>query len=314
MSSGLAISAASERRRARTALRLAIGLAFMSPWLVNFLGFTVYPMLASIWYSFSEFNIVTAPRWVGTANYAEALADPLVKLALGNTLYMVVIGIPIDQISAFLFASLLNLKVHWRNTFRTMYFLPYLMPPVAAALMWSFILNPRYGLVNSLLSMVGITGPMWLHSPVWSKPALILMNVWSLGSATLIYLAALQDVPRELYESAEIDGAGRFARMRYITIPMISAVTLFNVVMSIIGTFQIFTTPFILAQSQGGTGGAIRGAPQGSLLFYNIYLYANAFNYLRMGYASALAWLLFAIIFAFTVLVIRWRMPRQASV
>ncbi len=304
------------RRRGTVARQLTIGLLFLSPWLVGFLALTAYPMLASIWYSFSEFNIVTTPRWVGTANYVQALADPLVKQALGNTLYMVVIGTPIYQVSAFLFASLLNLRVRWQNTFRTIYFLPYLMPPVAAALMWTFILNPRFGLVNSLLSLVGITGPPWLLSPLWSKPALILMGVWSLGSATLIYLAALQDVPRELYESAEIDGAGRLARVWNITIPMITAVTLFNVVMNIIGTFQIFTTPYVLAQTSTGegAGAAIRGAPQGSMLFYTIYLYANAFTYLRMGYASALAWLLFLIIFVFTVLVIRWSMPRQPGV
>ncbi|MGQ9552711.1 MAG: carbohydrate ABC transporter permease [Anaerolineae bacterium] len=313
MPSGLAISAASERRRARTARQLAIGLAFLSPWLIGFLSLTLYPMLASAYYSLTEFNIVTASRWVGLGNYVSALRDPEVRLAIGNTLYMVVVGIPIQQVSAFLFASLLNIRVRGQNVFRTVYFLPYLMPPVAAGLMWTYMLNPKYGLVNSILRLVGVRGPAWLLNPLWAKPALILIWVWSLGSATLIYLAALQDVPKELYESAQIDGAGRWARMRNITIPMVSAVTLFNVVMAIISAFQIFTTPYILAQtsSGGGAGAAVQGAPQGSLLFYTIYLYANAFTYLRMGYASALAWILFALIFVFTVLVIRWYLPKQ---
>ncbi len=172
------------RREETVARQLTIGLLFLSPWLVGFLALTAYPMLASIWYSFSEFNIVTTPRWVGTANYVQALADPLVKQALGNTLYMVVIGTPIYQVSAFLFASLLDLRVRWQNTFRTIYFLPYLMPPVAAALMWTFILNPRFGLVKTPYcrwwALPGHHGCSVLCGP---KPALILMGVWSLGSA-----------------------------------------------------------------------------------------------------------------------------------
>ncbi len=285
-------------RRARG--RLVEGVLFTSPWLIGCLLFTLYPILASFYYSFTRYSLPKPPVWIGLGNYARLTTDPQIDLVLWNTLYLTVIGIPAQLIFALISAMLLNLKIRGQAAWRTIYVLPSLMPAVAGTLLWLWILNPRFGVVNNLLAAFGIKGPLWFTNPAWSKPSLILMQVWGVGSTTIIYLAGLQGVPQELYESAELDGAGVWQQFLHITVPMISPVTLFNLVTGVIWSLQFFTQAFI-----AGGGTSAPGSPQGSLLFYGYYLYLQAFTYIRMGYAAALAWLLFIITMIVTVIIIR---------
>lgn len=264
---------------------LWLGLAFVSPWLIGFLVFTVYPVVASLWFSFTDYNVVSAPRWIGVRNYADLFADPLFGKTLYNTLYLAVIGIPVSLLVSLLIAMLLNNKVRFQGLFRTLYFLPSVVPAVAAALLWRWFLNPDYGPVNEFLWLFRINGPGWLADPVWSKPALIFAGLWGVGGSMVIYLAGLQNVPVQLYEAADLDGAGRWQRFRFVTLPMLSPVILFNLIMGIITSFQAFTNIYIM------TG----GGPSNSTLVYALYLYQNAFQFFRMGYASAMAWVLLVI-------------------
>lgn len=270
---------------------LATGLAFISPWIVGFLFFVVYPVGSSIYYSFCDYDVLTKPVWIGTLNYRDMFTDEVFWKALKNTLYFAAISLPLGLVIALLVAVLLNQKVKMRPAFRTIYFLPSLVPAVASAMIWLWILNGRFGLLNYALSFLGIEGPNWLTDEHWTKPAIILMSLWGVGGSMVIYLAALQDVPRELYESAEIDGASAWTKFRHITVPMISPVIYFNLIMGIIGSLQVFAQPFIMF----GGGGTNRSA-----LFYAVYLYQNAFDYNQMGYACAMAWFLFLIILALT--------------
>lgn len=277
-------------------------LAFISPWILGFLFFITYPAFASLYYGFTRFSIVKDPSWVGLANYTRLLtADPLFFKTIANTLYMVVIGVPIGIILAFVTALLLNIKVRGLALYRTIYYLPTVVPPVAATLLWIWIFNPQYGVLNYLLGFIGLRSPTWFSDPAWSKPGLIIMGLWAVGGTTVLYLAALQGVPQELYEAATLDGAGWLKRTWHITVPLVSPVTLFVLIVGVINAFKIFDTVYII----GGTGNPTAGSPQGSLLFYGLYLYANAFNYLKMGYASAMAWVLFLIILAVTVVLIK---------
>lgn len=270
---------------------LATGLAFISPWIVGFLFFVVYPVGSSIYYSFCDYDVLTRPVWIGLLNYRDMFTDEVFWKALLNTLYFAAISLPLGLVIALLVAVLLNQKVKFRPGFRTIYFLPSLVPAVASAMIWLWILNGRFGLLNYSLAKLGIEGPNWLTDEHWTKPAIILMSLWGVGGSMVIYLAALQDVPRELYESAEIDGASAWTKFRHITVPMISPVLYFNLIMGIIGSLQVFAQPFIMF----GGGGTNRSA-----LFYAVYLYQNAFDYNQMGYACAMAWFLFLIILALT--------------
>ncbi len=264
---------------------LWLGLAFVSPWLIGFVVFTVYPVLASLYFSFTDYNVVSAPRWIGTRNYTDLIRDPLFGKTLYNTLYLAAIGIPFSLGLSLVIAMLLNNKVRLQGLFRTVYFLPSVVPAVAAALLWRWFLNPDYGPVNEFLWQLGINGPGWLADPAWSKPALILASLWGVGGSMVIYLAGLQNVPVALYEAADLDGASRWQRFRFVTLPMLSPVILFNLIMGIITSFQAFTNIYIM------TG----GGPSNSTLVYALYLYQNAFQFFRMGYASAMAWVLLAI-------------------
>lgn len=270
---------------------LATGLAFISPWIIGFLFFVVYPVGSSIYYSFCDYDVLTRPVWIGLLNYRDMFTDEVFWKALFNTLYFAAISLPLGLIIALLVAVLLNQKVKFRPGFRTIYFLPSLVPAVASAMIWLWILNGRFGLLNYALAKMGIEGPNWLTDEHWTKPAIILMSLWGVGGSMVIYLAALQDVPRELYESAEIDGASAWTNFRHITVPMISPVLYLNLIMGIIGSLQVFAQPFIMF----GGGGTNRSA-----LFYAVYLYQNAFDYNQMGYACAMAWFLFRIILALT--------------
>jgi ABC-type sugar transport system permease subunit len=286
----MARSTAAGRARRRN---LRNGLLFISPWLVGFLCFTLYPFLASLYFGFCTYDILSPPRWAGLANYRELLTDdPYFLKALGNTLYYTAFAVPLGILFGVAIALLLNMKVVGVPVYRTVYYLPSIVPVVATSVLWMWLLNPQYGLVNAFLARLGLPEPGWISDPMWSKPALIGMSLWGIGGSIVIYLAGLQDVPAELYEAAEIDGARPWQRVRYITLPMLSPVIFFNLVMGLIGSFQYFTQAYVMTL----------GGPVDSTLFYALYLFRRAFTYLDMGYASAMVWLLFVLIMAVTAL------------
>jgi multiple sugar transport system permease protein len=271
--------------------QLWLGLAFISPWIVGFLAFTLYPVAASIYYSFCDYDVLSKPVWVGALNYRDMATDSVFWKSLRNTLYFAAFSLPLGLVMSLLVAVLLNQSVKGRSTFRAIFFLPSLIPIVASSMIWLWILNGNFGLLNSALEWFHIKGPQWLADPSWTKPSLILMSLWGCGNTIVIYLAALQDVPRSLYEAADIDGATAWVKLRHVTIPMISPVIYFNLIMGIIGSLQVFANAYIML---GG------GGPNRSALFYAVYLYQNAFEYRQMGYACAMAWVLFVIILFLT--------------
>jgi multiple sugar transport system permease protein len=289
-----------ERRNLRT------GLLFISPWLVGFLAFNLYPALASLYYSFTNFKILQEPRWTGLDNYTKLIADPLFWKSLSNTLYLTVIGVPLAVVVALGIALLLNRKgIRGIGIFRTIFYLPVVIPGVAAAILWIFLLSPINGLVNQSLHAVGIAGPGWFYDPAWAKNGIILMTIWAAGDVVIIYLGALQGVSRALYEAAEVDGAGAWVKLRHVTIPMISPAILFNLITGAIAAFQAFTPAFVISAGVGrGNDGSIGGV-QNSLLFYGLNLYNNGFRYFQMGYASALAWILLVLILIATLVLLR---------
>lgn len=277
--------------------RLRVGLLFALPWIVGFLSFTVYPVIASFYYSMNVYTTFGEPmQWVGFANYNELLGhDDLFWVSLYNTVYMVVLGVTFHISLAMLLALLLNMKLRGVSIYRTIYYLPTIVPAVATSVLWMWVFNPEYGLINSALGQLGIHGPGWLTDPVLAKPSIILMGIWTIGGTLVIFLAGLQDIPEHLYDAALIDGAGTLQQVRYVTLPMLSPVIFFNVIIGIIGGFQIFTQAFIMTN----------GGPLDSTLFYAFYLYRNAFVYFKMPYASAMAWILFLIVIATTLLIFR---------
>jgi multiple sugar transport system permease protein len=286
------------RRRKRRAF--VTGMLFISPWIAGFLIFQLYPIVMSFYYSLSEYNLFSSPEWVGMKNYQELFADEKFYLSLYNTVYITVLGLVPHLAFALAMALLLNMSVRGQSLYRTIYFLPTLVPAVAGSLLWMWLLNAQYGIVNQLLGSLGLPEPNWLVDPFWTKPAIILMGFWGTGTTTVMYLAALQDVPKVYYEAAEIDGAGAFRKFRHITLPAISPVTLFLLIMGLIGSFQFFTQGLIFAEASQSVGG-----PENSLLFYAIYLYQSAFSFLNMGYASSMAWILFVVVLGLTLLIFR---------
>ncbi len=279
------------------------GLSFASLWIIGFLAFNLYPMLASLYYSFTEYHIMKPKVWVGLANYIQMFHDPKFFAALSNTVYMVVIGVTMSLLLSFTFAVFLNFKVPGQSFFRVIYFLPSIVPTVASTLLFIWVLNPNTGLLQMLLSKFHITSPDWFKDPNWSKPGLLLLSLWGMGQTIMIYLSGLQDVPRSLLEAAVLDGASWLQRLRYITIPMVSPITLFMLIMGIIGMFQYFTSAYVF--SHASTGQAL-GSPLQSTLFYSVYLYSVGFQQLNLGYASALAWVLFGIIMVCTIIMLRY--------
>ena len=294
-------------RWSRTERRsLVVGLAFISPWLVSFLAFTLYPAVASLYYSFTDFKILETPRWVGLDNYANLLGDSLFWKSLGNTLYLTLIGVPLAVLVALGIALLLNTRgIRGIGVFRTIFYLPVVIPAVAAAILWIWLLNPANGLVNEALGFLGFSGPAWFYDPGWAKNGIVLLTVWAAGDVVIIYLGALQGVSRLLYEAAEVDGAGPWTKLRHVTIPMISPAILFNLIVGSIAAFQYFTQAYVVSQGIGKGSSAALGGVQNSLLFYGLNLYNNAFRYFQMGYASALAWFLLIAILIATLLFLR---------
>ncbi len=283
----------------RVRRELGWALLFIAPWIIGFLAFIVYPTLASFYYSFSDFNIVSRPEWVGLDNYAKLLLrDNNFRVSLYNTLYMVAVQVPLSIVLSFISAMLLNMPVRGKAIYRAVYFLPSVVPPIAVSLLWLWILNPQQGILHQGLKLAGLPSPGWFTDPRWAKPAVVMMGLWGVGASTVLFLAALQGVPQELYEAATLDGATWLRRMLHVTIPLVSPVTLFMLITGVIDAFQLFTPAYIISQ---GTS----GAPQGSLLFYGLYLFANAFSYMHMGYAAAMAWILFLIIILVTIAMLR---------
>lgn len=276
------------------------GLAFISPWLIGFAAFTLGPMIVSLAASFSSWTMLSAPLWVGPENYERMFVDdPLFARSLFNTAYYVVCSVPLATVLALSLALLLNRRLPGMSLFRTVFFLPSITNLVAVSILWIWMFNPEFGLLNSALRSIGVSGPLWLQSETWAKPALILMSLWGVGGSMIIFLAALQGVPPELYEAAALDGAGPLRRFVAITIPMISPALFFSLVIGLIGGFQVFTQAFVMTgTAQPGT----EGGPDNATLFMVLYLYKKAFQEFKMGYASSLAWVLFFLILLFTLL------------
>ena len=295
----------------RTRRNTITGLLFISPWLIGFLGFYLYPALASLYYSFTDFRILSTPEWIGLQNYQRMVNDPLFWKALGNTIWLVLVMVPISVGVALAVSLLLNVRgIFGMSIFRTIFYLPVVVPAVASAVLWIWLLNPKYGLVNAALGVVGIDGPQWFYDAAWAKPGLVLMAVWAVGDVIIIYLGALQGVPRDLYDAAEVDGAGIRGKLRHVTIPMISPAILFNLVTGAIGAFQYFTQAYVVSEGTVGRGSGAVGGTQNSLLFYGLSIYNQAFRYFQLGYASAMAWVLMLIILATTGLLL-WLSRRR---
>lgn len=272
------------------------GYLFIAPWLVGFVFLVSGPMLASLVLSFMRWDLFSPASWVGLDNFRRLLTDPLVAKSLYNTAYFTFISVPLNLAAALGAAMLLNLRMRFRGVFRTIFYLPAVMPAAANAILWFWILNPEVGLANAVLRIMGLPELQWLNDPATAKPAFIVMNLWSIGNTMVIFLAGLQGIPQTLYDAAAVDGAGRWHRFRAVTIPMLSPVILFNLVLGIIGSFQIFTSAFLLTED---------GGPEQSTLFSVLYLYRLGFEQFDMGYASAYAWVIFLVILVFSLLQFR---------
>jgi len=304
---------------ARERRQVFAGIGFTSLWIVGLGAFTAYPVLASLYYSFCDYSILKEPVWCGLENYQQLFTDDLFWLSLRNTLFYAGLSVPLGTFVSLGLALLLNSDVRGKPFFRVIFYLPSIVPVVASSMLWLWILNGQVGLLNWILAPIleafGGTPPAWLVDPTWAKPALIIMSLWGTGNAMVIYLAGLQNVPKELYEAAEIDGATGLRRFWHVTLPMIAPVVYFNVIMALIGSLQVFTQAFIMsAAAGGGTGTGTDGFPARSTLFYTMHLFATAFYDLRMGYASAMAYVLFVLIAALTWFATRVSRERMSHV
>jgi multiple sugar transport system permease protein len=296
----MAIASKAPRRRiSRLALREnVLGYLWIAPWLIGFFVFTFGPMIASLVFSLQNYRIINQPQFIGLTNYRVALTeDKLFWPSLGRTFYYVAASVPLGLLGSLLLAMLLNQRVRGESVFRTFFYLPSLTPSAAAALLWVWLLNYEVGLVNYLLGLVGIQGPPWLGSSQWAIPALVLISLWGGmgGSRMVIFLAGLQSVPQEMYEAADMDGAGGWHKFWKITLPLISPTLFFNFVLGIIGALQVFNTAYITT----------RGGPGRATWFFALHVYTHAFEYFDMGYASALAWCMFLVLLVFTIIQLR---------
>src|SRR5690606_3334635 len=299
------MTAISLPRRARMTVSqwrsLRNGLLLVSPAIIGLAIFTIWPIAQSLYYSFTDYNILQPPYWIGLENYEDLLKDRVFGIALSNTLIMVLIGLPIHLIFDILMALLLNSKVRGLPLYRTIFYIPSITPVVASAIVWLWLFNGQYGILNVILRWFGIAPIGWLTDPNWTKPALIFMGLWFGGNTILVYLAGLQDVPEEMLEAAELDGANALQKTWKITLPMISPIIFYTMIINIIGYFQYFSEAWVLTANREGAA----GGPANSILFYSMYLYQTAFQQFKMGYASALAWILFLIVLVATVILFR---------
>lgn len=271
------------------------GFIFTLPWILGLLLFHAYPLIMSIYYSFTSYSILDPGEWVGLENYQTLFQDNVFWVSIYNTLYFTVFFVPISIVFGVGLALILNLKIRGQGFYRTMFFMPSLVPPIATTIIWLWLLNPQFGLVNHWLEQIGLPGPAWLGSEHWSKPSVILMSLWGVGQSIVIYLAGLQDIPQDYYDAADVDGASIIQRLKHITLPLLTPVIFFNLIMGTIGALQNFVLPYTLTNGQG--------TPANSMMFYVMYLYTNGFGYLKMGYASAMAWILFVIVVILTALI-----------
>jgi multiple sugar transport system permease protein len=285
----------------------------MAPWFIGFSVFFGYPLVMSAYLSFTHYDLLSPPKWIGLANYKYLFNDdPLVGSAVKNTLWIIAIMVPLQVIFAFGVALMLARAKRGAGFFRTIFYLPALAPPVAATLGFVYILNPATGPVNAALGKIGVEGPLWFQAPEWSKPSLTLLGLWGVGNIMIIFLAAILDVPKHLYESAELDGAGPLQRLRWVTLPTISPVILFSIVIGVIAALQYFTQAYVAANVASGQASQAGdqtvnnlGYPEASTLFYPVLLYQHGFRYFNMGYAAALTMLLLVVAFTITLLIIR---------
>lgn len=288
----------------RTRRNLIAGLLFISPWLIGFIAFTAYPMIASLAVSLYDYRLLDGfggSEFIGLKNYLDLFRDSDFRIALLNTLYMVVLSVPLSLVCSFLCAVILNFRIPAQGIWRTIYYLPSIVPSVAATFLFLFLLNPEIGLLNNALKLIGVQGPNWVKDPNWAKPALILLTLWGVGGSIIIYLAGLNDIPASLYEAASLDGASGWQRLVKITIPMMTPLILYNLIIGVIGVFQFFGPAYLWAKSDGSG----IGSPLKSTLFYSLYLFQNAIERIKMGYASAMAWVLFVIIMACTIILLK---------
>jgi len=269
-----------------------IGWLFASPWLIGFLLFMAYPLIASIIYSFTNFSILRQPRFIGIENYQELAHDQVFLTSLKNTAIYTISAVPLATVIAIGLALLLNSKVRGMTFYRTIFYVPSLVPMIALGVLWLWVFNGQCGMLNEGLRLVGLPTPNWLENPAIAKWTLVMISMWGCGNAMVIYLAALQDVPVALYEAADLDGANSWLKTRHVTIPMISPVILFNAIMGFIGAMQTFALPYVMFPG---------GKPARSTYFFAMYLYDNAFLYQRMGYASAMGWFMFVVTLVLTL-------------
>jgi multiple sugar transport system permease protein len=292
----IAVAAPVRWRMSPTRREAFWGLVFVAPWIIGFLVFTIGPLIASLVLSFTDFNLVRpeATKFIGIDNYVRMASDPMVAKSLIATFKFALISIPVTMIASLAFAVLLNSpRLAWRGPMRTLVYMPIMIPLVASTLVWIGFLNTETGWLNKLLGLVGIAGPDWINTATWVYPALTLIGLWGIGNFMLINIAGLQSVPSELYEAARIDGAGAWTMFRRITIPLLSPILLYNLVISLVVTFQYFTQAYTMTNG--------RGDPNNATLFINLELFREAFTFNRMGYGSAIAWLLFVIVLVMTL-------------
>lgn len=274
------------------------GYLFVLPWIVSLLVFTAYPVLASMYFSFTDYTVLEPPEWIGLVNYRTlSSTDPSFWTAVYNSAYYALISVPLGLVVSLALALVLNLQATGIGFYRTLFYLPSLAPPVAGAIIFIVMFNSQGGLVNQLLQLVGLPALGWFSDPKWAKLGLIILSLWGMGASTLIFLAGLKDIPQSLLEAAAIDGANSWQRLRHVTLPLLTPVTLFNLVMGVIGSFQVFTSAFVI--------GNTTGKPLESTLMYMVLIYRNAFRYFKMGYASALSILLFVVILVITITIFR---------
>lgn len=282
------------------------GFLLALPWLIGFLCFSVYPLVLSFYYSFTDFNAVKEPVWVGLENFQKIFSDPLVLKSMKNTLFMAFVSTPVNLCVALGLAMICTRQFKARGAVRTIFFLPSVIPMVAGTMIWIWMFDPTHGIINSILSQVGIDGPSWLLDPRYTKWSLVLMGSWTTGTTMLVMMSALQEVSTSYYEAARIDGANPIQQFVNITIPGIAHVVVYQVILNFINAFQYFQQVYIVVSASSGNAvGLASGGPSNSILMYPLYIFHNAFVYLDMGKASAMAWLLFIIVGLLTVVMVK---------
>jgi len=282
------------------------GFLFALPWIIGFLIFSVYPIFMSGYYSFTDFSAIKDPVFVGLENYKSLFKDPLFYKSMTNTLIYVLFSVTVGIFLALIIASMLNKKWKGRTIFRAVFFLPSVVPVVASTMIWVWVFDPSHGYLNRFLKLFGVSIINWLGDPSWTMASVVMITLWGMGSSMVIFLAAMQDVPTELYEAAGIDGAGVTAKFVNITLPGIAHVVLYQVILALINGFQYFTQVYIIIRAQSGNiSQGINGGPRDSLMMYPLYLFYNAFTELKMGKAAAMSWILFLVVSFITFVLLK---------